>query len=142
MFQVPDKRQGKTHGEVKLKFWLILFSLLILPAILGASQTGSSTKKQSVSGASIQGISQSSNPDQFPELSKNPREFTRGFPHELQSPLPSARLSFRLRYQRKLYAQAETDPEEETEDLSKYLLAPMPGKIISINVKEGQKIKS
>ena len=32
--------------------------------------------------------------------------------------------------------------EEETEDLSKYLLAPMPGKIISINVKEGQKIKS
>ena len=32
--------------------------------------------------------------------------------------------------------------EEEVEDLSKYLLAPMPGKIISINVKDGQKIKS
>ena len=32
--------------------------------------------------------------------------------------------------------------EEEVEDLSKYLLAPMPGKIVSINVKDGQKIKS
>ena len=32
--------------------------------------------------------------------------------------------------------------EEETIDLSKYLLAPMPGKIVSINVKDGQKIKS
>ena len=31
--------------------------------------------------------------------------------------------------------------EEEVEDLSKYLLAPMPGKIVSINVKDGQKIK-
>ena len=32
--------------------------------------------------------------------------------------------------------------EEEKADLSKYLLAPMPGKIISVNVKEGQKIKT
>ena len=32
--------------------------------------------------------------------------------------------------------------EEEAVDLSKYLLAPMPGKIVSINVKCGQKIKS
>lgn len=32
--------------------------------------------------------------------------------------------------------------EEDVEDLSKFLLAPMPGKIVSINVKEGQKIKS
>ena len=32
--------------------------------------------------------------------------------------------------------------EEEVADLSKYLLAPMPGKIVSINVKCGQKIKS
>jgi len=32
--------------------------------------------------------------------------------------------------------------EEEVVDLSKYLLAPMPGKIVSINVKNGQKIKS
>ena len=32
--------------------------------------------------------------------------------------------------------------EEEVADLSKYLLAPMPGKIVSINVKNGQKIKS
>ena len=32
--------------------------------------------------------------------------------------------------------------EEESKDLSKYLLAPMPGKIVSINVKDGQKIKS
>ena len=32
--------------------------------------------------------------------------------------------------------------EEENVDLSKYLLAPMPGLIISINVKVGQKIKS
>ena len=32
--------------------------------------------------------------------------------------------------------------EEEDVDLSKYLLAPMPGKIVSINVKDGQKIKS
>ena len=32
--------------------------------------------------------------------------------------------------------------EEEVADLSKYLLAPMPGKIVSINVKSGQKIKS
>ena len=32
--------------------------------------------------------------------------------------------------------------EEETTDLSKYLLAPMPGKIVSVNVKDGQKIKS
>ena len=32
--------------------------------------------------------------------------------------------------------------EEEVEDLSKYLLAPMPGKIVSVNVKNGQKIKS
>ena len=32
--------------------------------------------------------------------------------------------------------------EEEVTDLSKYLLAPMPGLIISINVKVGQKIKS
>ena len=32
--------------------------------------------------------------------------------------------------------------EEEVVDFSKYLLAPMPGKIVSINVKNGQKIKS
>ena len=32
--------------------------------------------------------------------------------------------------------------EEEVADLSKYLLEPMPGKIVSINVKDGQKIKS
>ena len=32
--------------------------------------------------------------------------------------------------------------EEEKADLSKYLLAPMPGKIIFVNVKEGQKIKT
>ena len=32
--------------------------------------------------------------------------------------------------------------EEEDVDLSKYLLAPMPGMIVSVNVKEGQKIKS
>ena len=32
--------------------------------------------------------------------------------------------------------------EEESKDLSKYLLAPMPGKIVSVNVKDGQKIKS
>ena len=32
--------------------------------------------------------------------------------------------------------------EEETADLSKYLIAPMPGKIVSVNVKDGQKIKS
>ena len=32
--------------------------------------------------------------------------------------------------------------KEENVDLSKYLLAPMPGKIVSINVKNGQKIKS
>ena len=32
--------------------------------------------------------------------------------------------------------------EEEAKDLSKFLLAPMPGKIVSINVKDGQKIKS
>ena len=32
--------------------------------------------------------------------------------------------------------------EEEAKDLSKYLLAPMPGKIVSVNVKDGQKIKS
>jgi len=32
--------------------------------------------------------------------------------------------------------------EEEVADLSKYLLAPMPGKIVSVNVKDGQKIKS
>jgi len=32
--------------------------------------------------------------------------------------------------------------EEEVADLSKYLLAPMPGKIVSVNVKNGQKIKS
>ncbi len=117
MFPVPDKRQEKIHGEVKLKFRLILFNLLILPAILGASQTGISTDKQPASGASFQGIYQSSNPVEFPELSKNPRGFTRDFPHELQSPLPSARLIFRLRYQRKIYAQAETDPEEETGEL-------------------------
>jgi len=30
----------------------------------------------------------------------------------------------------------------EAADLSKFLLAPMPGKIVSINVKDGQKIKS
>ena len=32
--------------------------------------------------------------------------------------------------------------EEDVADLSKYLLAPMPGKIVSVNVKNGQKIKS
>ena len=32
--------------------------------------------------------------------------------------------------------------EEDVVDLSKFLLAPMPGKIVSINVKDGQKIKS
>ena len=32
--------------------------------------------------------------------------------------------------------------EEDVADLSKFLLAPMPGKIVSINVKDGQKIKS
>ncbi len=32
--------------------------------------------------------------------------------------------------------------EEEAVDLSKFLLAPMPGKIVSINVKDGQKVKS
>ena len=32
--------------------------------------------------------------------------------------------------------------EEGVADLSKYLLAPMPGKIVSVNVKNGQKIKS
>ena len=32
--------------------------------------------------------------------------------------------------------------EEEVVDLSKFLLAPMPGKIVSINVKDGQKVKS
>tara|TARA_B100000029_G_scaffold424161_1_gene431754 strand:+ start:23191 stop:25161 length:1971 start_codon:yes stop_codon:yes gene_type:complete len=32
--------------------------------------------------------------------------------------------------------------EEEATDLSKFLLAPMPGKIVSINVKDGQKVKS
>ena len=32
--------------------------------------------------------------------------------------------------------------EEESKDLSKYLFAPMPGKIVSVNVKDGQKIKS
>ena len=32
--------------------------------------------------------------------------------------------------------------EEEDVDLSKYLLAPMPGMIVSVNVKDGQKIKS
>ena len=32
--------------------------------------------------------------------------------------------------------------EEDVTDLSKYLLAPMPGKIVSVNVKNGQKIKS
>ena len=32
--------------------------------------------------------------------------------------------------------------EEGVTDLSKYLLAPMPGKIVSVNVKNGQKIKS
>ena len=32
--------------------------------------------------------------------------------------------------------------EEEEKDLSKFLLAPMPGKIVSVNVKDGQKIKS
>ena len=32
--------------------------------------------------------------------------------------------------------------EEDVADLSKYLLAPMPGKIVSVNVKKGQKIKS
>jgi len=32
--------------------------------------------------------------------------------------------------------------EEDAADLSKFLLAPMPGKIVSINVKDGQKIKS
>ena len=32
--------------------------------------------------------------------------------------------------------------EEDEQDLSQFLLAPMPGKIVSINVKEGQKIKS
>ena len=32
--------------------------------------------------------------------------------------------------------------EEEVVDFSKYLLAPMPGKIVSINIKNGQKIKS
>ena len=32
--------------------------------------------------------------------------------------------------------------DEEDIDLSKFLLAPMPGMIVSINVKEGQKIKS
>ena len=31
--------------------------------------------------------------------------------------------------------------EEDVADLSKYLLAPMPGKIVSVNVKNGQKIK-
>ena len=31
--------------------------------------------------------------------------------------------------------------KEENVDLSKYLLAPMPGKIVSVNVKDGQKIK-
>ena len=32
--------------------------------------------------------------------------------------------------------------EEKSTDLSKYLLAPMPGKIVSIYVKNGQKIKT
>tara|TARA_Y100001960_G_scaffold327250_1_gene413216 strand:+ start:150 stop:2126 length:1977 start_codon:yes stop_codon:yes gene_type:complete len=32
--------------------------------------------------------------------------------------------------------------EEEATDLSKFLLAPMPGKIVSINIKDGQKVKS
>ena len=32
--------------------------------------------------------------------------------------------------------------EEDLVDLSKFLLAPMPGKIVSVNVKNGQKIKS
>ena len=32
--------------------------------------------------------------------------------------------------------------EEKPADLSKFLLAPMPGKIVSINVKDGQKVKS
>ena len=32
--------------------------------------------------------------------------------------------------------------EEGVTDLSKYLLSPMPGKIVSVNVKNGQKIKS
>ena len=32
--------------------------------------------------------------------------------------------------------------EEDDVDLAKYLLAPMPGMIVSVNVKEGQKIKS
>ena len=32
--------------------------------------------------------------------------------------------------------------EEEATDLSKFLLAPMPGKIVSININDGQKVKS